>query len=349
MFYHLLGIVLCALFVAITSWIIYGWCNSINYDEVGLRRFWGKLEPKIRYPGLCFVPPLPNVDLVKVPTEMFELQYDADLGQRHEIFSSDGQELGFDGTAFVRFPYNQAKPLVKMLEAGVPLTEAELARQLEDVIIAKARIVLSKRSYRQLINGDEYAKISEEITGLLREKNGVLDRLGILGLDVTKSNPGTGSINFEIEVIKIHEELRRKLERVQTAELDIQVAKSEAQAGAIKADELTLAMNTWVIGHVNCELDPGEDPDLGKARIAGLVMATRDRLIASGDYDKHEKNVKDFLLAKSGHLNVARVEAGAPDGTPLNGGLGELAVLATLFGRPIGNPPPKNGGNRPPK
>jgi len=311
-------------------WFFWLSIKVVGKSEVAVPLFLGEPQTEVHLSGPVFVPWVPIKwdghypwELVRITTEMLPLEYEfRGNKERHKVWSKDHQLLFLQATLFVRFPYLDATELVKMIKAGVPLTDEGLTEWAEDVIIPALRKVMAKRTYEEAISDQHLAAINAEVNAILRDPDGVFMKSGIFGLDPGVTAPGSGEARLEVELVDVTEDLQKKLEKVATAKLDVRVARRVAQQQAIAVGRpIKLAMDEWVAGQVNSQALPPETLETAKAR-----------LVASGDYAKHERIVKDFILAEGGNLAVDRIEIGAPDGTPVQGDIGALAAVAALFG-----------------
>ena len=225
-FVLILVVVLALIWVAVSS------CNYLKTDEVGRLRIFGKIDTEPIESGWVFVPYFWGIDLVRIPKRVLKLEYEIKLGEGHDLYTSDLQEAGFDATWYFTLPYNESPSIVRMIEAGVPMDEAKLSEKLEDVLIPKVRQILSQKSYKELVANVDLTDINIKVNKLLHDPDGVLCKMGILGIDPTTTIPGTGQANLEIEVIRLKEELRKKLESSKMAELDVDIAKNTAKKNA---------------------------------------------------------------------------------------------------------------------
>ena len=104
-------------------------------------------------------------------------------------------------------------------------------------------------------------------------------------------------------------------------------------------------LNNFNINEKFSDRKPGKEGLLNSKSISKEIKDPQDLKIAadvvealhkSGAYDKQRQTYKDFILAQGDHLDVERIEVGAPDGSKIEGNLGGWAAMAAIYGRPGG-------------
>jgi len=186
------------------------------------------------YSGLRFLLRCPGVSMEKIPRTMIPLEYEMHerMQDSSKVWSSDKQLLFVDATLFIRFPYNNGRALVKLLQSGVPLADEKLTEWAEDAIVPALRQVLSKMKYEDAISAVNLEFINDEVNKILRKADGLFDRVGLFGDDPHDATPGSGEAFLEVEQVLVSEELRKKLERLETANIDAKAAKYVADMNA---------------------------------------------------------------------------------------------------------------------
>ncbi|MCX6722015.1 MAG: hypothetical protein NTY04_02400 [Candidatus Staskawiczbacteria bacterium] len=297
-------------------WYGASWCNSVKFDEVALRQFFGRLEKKIREAGLVWVPKFPGVGLVRVTKKMLKLRYERKLGSEHKIWTSDMQEVGFEGTFEVMLPYKEVDSLITMSEAGVHFDEAGLTDDLEDPLIAIVKQVVSARGYEQLLKDIDIKAINKAINALLHSSKGILCKLGILGSNPKDESAGTGYARFVLETITISEELRKKLESVKTTELDATIGKQTASQAAEQIGGQILGTVARMHGKTAEELEAAlkADPTL------------RGKSTKDGGFAEDFAYAQDQVKRDRAGQNLSEVRIGSSDGSPIPDGLTYLSV-----------------------
>ncbi len=186
-------------------WFIISWCNTLNPDQVGLRKYLGHLERESYFSalqrwihrnekettkkpltsdnglfgtGLHFVPWLPGFELVKIPKKMFRLLYEKDpnattgsvmSGTMFGVRSKDKQKLFVEATFFLRFPYNDTESLVEIIESGVPFENDEVLRDwIEDAIAPDVLYVFGQKNYTEVMGGTANEALNKEVNERLR-------------------------------------------------------------------------------------------------------------------------------------------------------------------------------------
>lgn len=309
-------------------WLLYLSVQTLGPREVGIRLHRGAPEPRLYVEGSVQVPwcPIniggrPLYELGRIPTILLKLKYE---GTAEKMYSLDRQLLDPEFTVYVRFPYLHIESLIRLIKAGVPLTESELKEWMEDIIFPALRKVLGRRNHEDVITSDENATVNKdtinrEVNDILRDPDGILMSTGLFGVDADDDTLGFGQVYLELEEVILTDELQKKHQSVGTVKLDTKIAQQEVLIAkerakgdeAMAGDPLLIAMQKWVKSH--------------KKPKESLAEAT-ERLVASGEYARHETLVNSQLLARNGNLQVERSELGSPDGSPLPQSLQYLSV-----------------------
>lgn len=83
-------------------------CAVINQGEVGVRRVWGKLAPKVIEPGLVFFEAV-STDIIRVPTKTVRLRVD------HSLPSKEGLNIEAEISILYRVRPNMAPSIIENL------------------------------------------------------------------------------------------------------------------------------------------------------------------------------------------------------------------------------------------
>ena len=284
---------------------------------MALRRFFGELEPTVRYSGLLFSP----LDLVRIPRKMFKLSYE--VSEEHGVYTKDGQLVFPEVSFFMELPYDEPESLIQVIRSGVPLGEEELRDWAEDILIPALRKVFQKKLHTELIGDVDVNSINDEINKILDDPKGVLRACRVTGEDPNVTEPGTGRAFAEIEVIRLTKELQ-----------DAKAAKV-AQGYLADAARETARRNAEEVG--------GQVLGI-VARMSGLTVEKLEKDLRDHP-EKRGKSTKDggyaetFTYAQdqtkrdragvAGDLTDIRI--GATDGTPISGELPAFAAAALLM------------------
>jgi DNA-binding transcriptional MerR regulator len=248
---------------------------------------------------------------------MFDVSYEG--SEEHLIYSSDHQLLRVQASAYVRFPYNDAPALVKMVRASVPLKEEKLKEWMKEEVLRVVRQVMSKRGFKVAIEGSESDQITIEANTEFSKPNGLLVRSGVYGTNITNISEGEGEVLLKIGQILLSKPLQQQLEDVEGAKLESTAADSRAQVTAKQAGgPIDILMAKWIRKQAK---------DLGCS-----VKEAKEKAHANGSWDRQLVTYKDFILAGEDQLEVTRYEIGGPDGSPISGELPGLAALGAIFG-----------------
>jgi hypothetical protein len=325
-----LGIILGALFGVFALVWTYKSLWVVGPAEVGIPVLFGKPLPWSCLSGLVFLPWVPFAwKLVRIPTKMYRLTYEG--AEEAQVMSRDHQVLRVEVSVYLRFPYVCPAYMVRLVKAGVPLTEAGLRVWAEEEILSVVRDVMARYGYKMAIGRDKLDEINVAVNALFDQKDGLLCKTGVCGENPANKAEGSGEVFLKIEQILPTPRLQVQLETIETAELGVRVAKSVAQQEAAEVGAIDLKMDEWIKKEAKRLNKPIEE----------VTVAAK----ADGSWDRQQRVYKDFLFAKSGNLDVNRIEIGATDGSPINGNLPPMAALAALFGR-VGGQGPK-GSNKP--
>lgn len=278
----------------------------------------GSTDPAAHQPGKVWVPWVPFKwsgfrpwELLLVPTKMFQLSYE--ISADNKVFSADHQLMHPQATLYLRFPYKESEAMAKIIAAGVPLTEEKLTIWAEDIIIPALRQAMAVHKCDDILTRTKLGEINDQVRKILHDKDGVFNRVGLLGRKPDEEDPGTGEVNLLVEEILPTQEMQDAM----AAPL---IAKKRAEAAASVSDQKAIEvggpmdrmMHKWV---------KAEAKRLGKS-IAETVELTKQ----DGTYQKAAQTYKDLLLADGGNLNVGRFEIGSPDNGPLPSNLTYLSV-----------------------
>jgi len=329
----LLEVLGCAMFFGPILWLL----ASVRYvksDEVGLVRYFGKVERKIHSNGHLFIVPwFWGIDLVRITKDPIKLPYETN---DEEIYSSDGQLMFPNLTFYFRFPFKDVDSLAMMVEAGVPLTEEELKPWAKDRLMPAQHQVFRRHNHKELISGMELSTLAAEINQVLHKDGSLLRECGILGKNYLDITPGTGQAFVEVEQVNVSPELRRAMAAPieagymadaakQTARMNSEQIGSQLLGTVARKHGLTIEM---------LETDLQAHPEkAGKP-------------VAEGGYRESfvyaEDQVKRDRAGAAGELSDIRI--GNSDGTSMSGELPAFAAVMALMSRFGGGG--KGGGNQ---
>lgn len=297
--------VVLAILLFVAYWTVVSWLNTIKPNEVGLRYIFGWILRKAVMPGLRWLPWFPGVKFIRVPTTVFPLEYEfigeGMTGHREEVWSLDYQRLYPEVTLYLELPWKEPDYLIRLIQADVPFTDKGLTEWAEDVIITALRQVLSKLNYRDAISNVNLKKINKDVNAILRNKNGVLFKVGFFGKDPYDDAPGTGQAFLQVELILTTPELQKKLETLETTKIDAETAKNVAKMNAEAIGGQILGTVARICGMTLEDFEEvlAASPELSTTPTSehGLKevfewaqeQTTRDRAV--GGYTRHEEEI----------------------------------------------------------
>lgn len=310
----------------VAIWFIYS-IGAVGPDEVALRSWFGRLEKKkILRSGLCFVPwhfgilkfdGHPLCKLVRIPKKQFKFFFPGSSEDR--VWSKDRQQLLVDVGGYIRFPYDEIKFLIQMIEAGVPLEEERLQRLIKQEVISGIKDILGGFDHSQAIGKSNLAAIRDAAIVFFHDPNGLFYRSGICGKDPNITNPGTGEVIIRVETVNPTPELQRAMEAPVVAQYKADAAKDIAKR---KAEEI----GGQILGTV--------------ARSHGMTVQEleadikaypekRGKSIKEGGYAETFTYAEDQVKRDRAIDGLEDIRVGNVDGTPLEPG---IATIAAMFG-----------------
>ncbi|MCX6720954.1 MAG: SPFH domain-containing protein [Candidatus Staskawiczbacteria bacterium] len=327
---NFLLVLLVAVLVLFTIWCIASYCNIIKSDEVGIRCFFGKPEPVVRYSGLVFIPKFPGVDLVRIPRKIFKLSYE--VSKEHAVYTKDGQLVFPEVSFFMEFPYDEADSLVQIIRSGVPLTEEGLREWAEDILIPALRKVFQKKLHTELIGDADIDSINNDVNTILDAPDSVLRACRVTGRDVSVELPGTGRAYVEVEVIRLTDELQEAMQSKVKQSYLADAARETARRNAEEVGGQVLGIVARKHGLTVEALEKDLKKDPKKAGIPVADGGYKESFAFAEDQTKRDR------AANSGDFTDIRI--GNSDGSSMSGELPAFAAAALLLNRGGG----KGGG-----
>lgn len=311
--YILLQLLLWAVVVGIVAWVVAS-IKFVGWKQVGVLIHCGK-PTTVHQSGAMILPWVPFkfsglrvFELMRLPKKRFCLVY-----QNVEVMSEDKQVLLVDVTAYIRIPFRHAPSIIKLVENDVPMTDQGLKDWSETEILSFVRDVLAEHGYKYCLGRDQLEALNAAVKEHFGVDRGLFFDTGLCGVDPADTTEGSGEITIKIERILPTPELQKKLEKVETAVLDVGAAKSLAEVVAIQSGgPINLLMDQWITALA--------------AKLEITVADATQQAHRNGSWDAQLRLYKDLILANSDDLAVVRNEIGSPDGGPLPASIQYVSV-----------------------
>ena len=337
-------IILCL--VCLVTWVAFS-LRIIESDEVGVAKFFGKIDGKmlpaeeiggrmlparlsahILKPGLTFVPLLPGVDIVGVPTAWLEFDYEGTL--EHEFRTSDLQLVTAEISGKVRLPYDEGDSIALMIAAGVPFNEEEFQKWAEDEIISGARDIIAEFSHKDIVAAGNLPLIREKMKKFFLAPTGLFAKAGICGNDLDSFEPGKGEVIIRIEQLRLTKQLSEDMAALVGAKYRADAASETARQEAQEtAGALTLMINEQIAAAVASGLTITDEDRRqirkeclnillrGRAAKVGALKDVRVGSASGGDFA--QGSISEFV----GSIISAVVASRSDDGKAKDGGKGK--------------------------
>lgn len=317
--------------LVVSAWVVAS-IKIIQPKEVGLVKYFGTIEDVVYKSGPAFVPYFWGIELIRIPRKQLRLDFVAE--NKDEIRSLDRIRLYPEISVYVTFPYDELESLLKMVQNDVPLTEDKLKEKYEDVIMPAVQ-----EAFKDVVVADvvRQKKVVEGlINTALREREGILFKAGITGIEPTDNRPGHGWVSAQIESTGLPEHINEAMEAPVIGKYKADAARQTSLQNAQEIG-LQVMITAAIVSGVNVQDEAALKAFMDKVNTDPTLQT---KPASKGGFK--EAFAKAWDQVKRDRAGVEEVRIGNADGSSMKGELPAFAAAALL----LRNGGVKGGGKR---
>lgn len=275
----MLFLITIALLMLLVLWVILS-LKIAGPDEMAVEVAFGRPR-RFHDSGLVFVPFLFDLwYLQKFPKKIFQLSFKkievVTMAGRYKDVQYGAQIPRVDSSVYINFPRKgdpKDHPLMKILQAKVPIEEAELQNWTEEVCISALRDGFGNMTWKEAT--ENRRMINEKVADAFNSPDGILWRVGFLKEDV----------KIVVEDIDLPSQIKAALTEVDTARIGADAAK--------KVAEKEVAESIGAVLEMMVQISPSSKTiDQIKAEIQGSDQLREKFLETTIDFLKNRMAIK---------------------------------------------------------